>query len=331
MHMYNLFLIISLLACSTDFLGSSPLHVVNEVPFKKVIIWGHKPYTHTHSYIHAGFFKTFKHLGYETYWFDNNDDISRIDFSGSLFITEGQVDRGVPLQNDCWYVLHNCDNPKYKPFVSQGKVLYLQVYTHDCLGRPVEKLDDLTYWQPNIKCLYQPWATDLLPHEIEENKKRITTVSKSPTAYFIGTACDGTFGNREQLAAFEYACKTNNIQYVLNRTPSMEAGMSLIQSSFMAPAIQGPWQCKQGYVPCRIFKNISYGQMGITNSKTVYELFKGKIVYNADTYQLFFDAKKRLQNMSREELYELMDIVKEKHTYITRIKYILECLAKCGA
>jgi hypothetical protein len=59
---------------------------------KKVVLWGHKLHTHTHSYIHFAFHKAFKHLGYDTYWFDNNDDVSGFDFFGSLFITEGQVD-----------------------------------------------------------------------------------------------------------------------------------------------------------------------------------------------------------------------------------------------
>mgnify|MGYP006419383869 CR=1 FL=1 len=38
----------------------------------KVIIWGHKLHSHTHSYIHDSFYKAFKFLGYNTYWFDEN-------------------------------------------------------------------------------------------------------------------------------------------------------------------------------------------------------------------------------------------------------------------
>jgi spore maturation protein CgeB len=91
----------------------------------------------------------------------------------------------------------------------------------------------------------------------------------------------------------------------------------------MAPAIQGDWQCRQGYIPCRIFKNISYGQFGITNSKTVYELFGENIIYNSDTYQLFIDAKKYIQSASLEDLYKQMDFVRDNHTYINRINSLL--------
>jgi hypothetical protein len=60
----------------------------------KVVIWGHKLHTHTHSYIHEGFFRAFENLGYPTYWFDKLDDIADFDFSNTFFITEGQVDQG---------------------------------------------------------------------------------------------------------------------------------------------------------------------------------------------------------------------------------------------
>ena len=39
----------------------------------KVIIWGYPLHSHTHSYIHYAWEKTFKHLGYEVYWFDDNN------------------------------------------------------------------------------------------------------------------------------------------------------------------------------------------------------------------------------------------------------------------
>src|SRR5690349_5990415 len=82
--------------------------------FDKVVIWGHKLHTHTHSYIHSGFYEGFKHLGYATYWFDDADDVSDFNFSNTLFLTEGQVDKKIPLRADCIYLLHNCTDPKYR-------------------------------------------------------------------------------------------------------------------------------------------------------------------------------------------------------------------------
>ena len=43
----------------------------------------------------------------------------------------------------------------------------------------------------------------------------------------------------------------------------------IIANSEIAPAIVGSWQKEHEYVPCRIFKNISYGKLGMTNSEIV--------------------------------------------------------------
>jgi hypothetical protein len=51
-------------------------------------------------------------------------------------------------------------------------------------------------------------------------------------------------------------------------------------------------------------------------------LFNKKIIYNPDTHQLFYDAVKRIKTIDINEIYDLMDFVKTKHTYINRIDVI---------
>ena len=65
---------------------------------KTAVVWGHKLFSHTHSYVHEGFARAFQFLGYDVHWLDDTDDVSGIDFSGALFITEGQVDRRIPIR-----------------------------------------------------------------------------------------------------------------------------------------------------------------------------------------------------------------------------------------
>ena len=80
--------------------------------FKKVVIWGYPLNTHTHSYIHASFYKAFKNMGYETYWF-NDSNFENLDFKNCLFIAAGEQERNIPLVKDSYYVLHNVDAKKY--------------------------------------------------------------------------------------------------------------------------------------------------------------------------------------------------------------------------
>lgn len=299
---------------------------------EKVVLWGHKLHSHTHSYIHNAFYRAFQHLGYETYWLDNNDDISGLDLSGALFITEGQVDQGIPVREDCFYFIHNPQTKegfdKYKNLGKGDRWLLFQVYTYDIHSVfNVTKVDTGIYLDYSNRYVFMPWATDLLPHEIEESKK---TASIYPELYperkavnWIGTIGDHVHGNIHELRPFIRACEENGVSFTHRTSMSMEDNRYLISMDYIAPAIVGAWQKEHGYIPCRIFKNISYGKIGVTNSRMVYDLFDQKIVYNPDTYQLFYDAKKKLETMKIEELWELMDVVKEKHTYINRIKLLL--------
>jgi len=295
------------------------------LPFNKVILWGHKLHSHTHSYIHWGYQRAFKHLGYPTYWFDDSDakKLKEFDFSGALFITEGQVDKKIPLREDAFYILHNCTSRKYDHLKRKKQAIIMQVYTHDCIGRPLKKMDDFILYNVAQQIIYMPWATDLLPHEIEAMKSKVRLRSKTKEIYFIGTIGSSYFGNMPQISKFKHAARQKGFIFKNTKNVSMEENITLVQKSYMAPALQGAWQVRKGYIPCRIFKNISYGQMGITNSKTVNDLFGGKLVYHPNTDVLFKMAHEKLQNMDIQELYDLMDLVKDKHTYLNRIESLL--------
>lgn len=296
--------------------------------FNQVVIWGHKLHSHTHSYIHHAFYKAFHHLGYETYWFDDKDDVSDFDFADSLFLTEGQVDQNIPLRKDCNYLLHNCDSKKYKEVVPEANRLKVQVYTNDVLNVPsAVKLAPFIYFDQKGQCVYMPWATDLLPYEIEAlQHMQLPTPDKK--VYWIGTIGGGFFGNYEQILPFKLACEENGVAFVHAACSNLEIDKSidLIRRSYMAPSIVGRWQQEKGYIPCRIFKNVSYGQLGITNSQAVYELFEEKIVYNQDTYQLFLEAERKLQSCTKDEINESIDFVKSKHTYLNRVQLLISAL-----
>ncbi|MGB7977753.1 MAG: hypothetical protein WCF19_01175 [Chlamydiales bacterium] len=297
------------------------------VGFEKVVIWGHKLHTHTHSYVHNGFFRAFQYLGYPTYWLDNEDDISGFDFSNALFLTEGQVDQKIPLREDAIYLTHNCLSTKYQGL----KQCYIQVYTDDVLTRPnLVRAEPCIYFHLVDKGIFMPWATHLLPHEIEMNKQNLPHVKKERAVYWIGTIGEGVFGNCTEINPFRAACQENGIPFIAPQPSGTgideNRHQQWIASAYLAPAIVGEWQKRVGYIPCRIFKNISYGQLGVTNSYRVYELFERKIVYNPDPYQLFYDARERSNTVTLEEIYELMDFVKTKHTYLNRVQTVLHFL-----
>jgi hypothetical protein len=289
---------------------------------KKVVIWGHKLHSHTHSYIHYAYNKAFTSMGYDVLWLDNVPNQKIPD--GAFVMTEGQVDSHIPLNKTCSYLLHNCDTEKYDNTNINYKIL--QVYSHDVLSRPVEKIQECQYYQSDKKTLYQPWATDLLPHEIDEMTIVDSNSTLSPACHWVGSIMHGEHGNYDELKRFAEAAHESGVQFAVSTGVNHAEGMQLIRESYLAPAIQGSWQVKNGYIPCRIFKNISYGHMGSTNSDAVYNLLEGKVTYHKDCRELFFRSANDFSSISRKQREEAMNLIKEKHTYINRVHSIMEIM-----
>lgn len=298
--------------------------------FKHVVIWGHKLHSHTHSYIHSGFYRAFQSLGYDTHWFDDSDMdnalVRAFDFNNCLFITEGQACAKMPLIKGNKYVLHNCYDEVMWNKIEDDKIdhLKLQVYTDDILKYKYNQLENIcTFYEDQGKTLFMPWATDLLPKEIVP----FPVIPKTNKSWWVGTIGDGTFGNREQINPFINACRDNGIEFEHANNLSVEENRQRIAESYMAPAIVGAWQKEKNYIPCRIFKNISYGQFGITNSLKVYHLFEENIIYDPYEYRLFGMMVEKMKSPNyTKELTDLITFVREKHTYINRIETILSLL-----
>jgi hypothetical protein len=212
----------------------------------------------------------------------------------------------------------------------------MQIYTDDILSVPhLIQVEPFIYYDIPGRCVYFPWASDYLPDEIEELKKQLIEkkVEKDRCIYWIGTIGSSStpFGNAAQIAGFVRACAESQVSFKhfdpwakgLDRSECTD----LFKRGYLAPAIVGTWQEKIGYIPCRIFIGICCGQMGITNSYRTYELFNKKILYHPDCYQLFYDAKEREKTWTLQEQLELMDFIKEKHTYVNRIHTLLDFLS----
>lgn len=300
------------------------------LPFRRVVIWGHPLHTNTFSYVYEGFARAFRRLGWDVWWLPDQPMYPPVDLEGALVITEGQVDRYLPRVRSATYVLHNCDWSTYADV--RRRCLALQVHTDAQMagwgGRATE-IAPFTHHEPAsdaLGTLYQPWATDLLPEEINLDD---TATPRERRSWWVGTIGEGQFGNVWQIEGFRRACAERGVEFVHQSAGiDREAARVLIRRSHLAPAIVGAWQLEVGYVPCRIFKNISYGQLGVTNSPAVQRLFGGALVQEVDTHALFLKAEEVVLSPSGiERTRALMAEVRDRHTYINRISRILDVVA----
>lgn len=296
----------------------------------KWIIWGAKSQYNTFGHVHEAFLRALKHLGKDAQWLDYGDDVSNIDFSNTLFIGMNCVLQGMPQRKDCFYVIHNIQGDPRQGYFDGLKLLPygIHISTNRYDSRVIE-LAPQVFFDPVTPSLVMRWGTDLLPHEIEANKPAAAFNSESRVFNYIGTV-DGM--KQYYLEGFKRACAENGIEYRhyggYSGGPivTIDEHIRLIKESYICPAIQGRDQVEQGYVSCRLFKNISYGQMGITSSVYANELFGGKLICNPDGYRLFYDARERLQSMPVSELHNLMDEVSKSHTFLNKIDGIIKAI-----
>ena len=300
----------------------------------KFVIWGAKRPYNTFGHIHEAFLRALLHMGKQAVWLENGDDLTGLDFENTLFLSMNTVIGGMPQRQDCVYVIHNIFGDRNQPYFDGLKMLGTGVHiTPNVYSKNVEVLGKDIYFEPDERSLQMRWGTDLLPHEIEANKPRKVFNEESTDINYIGTVDPQKQG---PINDFTRACQENGIRFNtyggFNCTehPGIQEHVELIRRSYMAPAFQGLDQVRTGYISCRLFKNISAGQYGVTHSKYANELFGNKLIYHEDGYRLFHEARERLASIRIEELHALMDDVKENHTYLNKIRAIEHAVRDTG-
>jgi len=295
----------------------------------KFIIWGHKLHESTHGYIHSSYKRALDFLGYETHWVDYRDDISSIDLSDAVFIVEHAKYHGMPFLKNCKYVQLSFNNEFEQHDIPKENII---TFRHSCdiidpetfEHKEVEKIGELSYWDKKTRTLYQAWGTNLLPHEIDyENPIKFNQNEKQLN--YVGMFCQKDLWWWAEEFATEIS-KNHGVEFKLfTQSESDKKNQELIQQSFLCPDFRNDWHLRCGYIPCRVFKNISYGRVCGTNSPWVKQLFGDYVVYGGTPrtlYENLLDAEMNNKiNMKESMLY-----IRDNHTYINRVQNIIKLL-----
>ena len=164
----------------------------------------------------------------------------------------------------------------------------------------------------------------LIPHEIKEED---IFLQRSNDIYFLGNiAQEGRCENASVFHPFIDECRINNVRFLWNnpwQNPvSTEELIKLTKQSLLGVELRGPEHVRTDMIPERIFKNISYGHLGMSNSEAVLNALDGNIAFNADPRQLFHDCLEKRQDWEMIKAAQLF--VKENHTYVNRIRSLVK-------
>ena len=189
----------------------------------------------------------------------------------------------------------------------------------------------------NYECVYLYWGTDLLPHEFSYDD---INIEKDNAVYYLGSP-----GRSHNYPAFKNICEQNGIRWVANnpwvRPLSFDDNKQLMKKSLLCPDFRpigtdkdtlefgiknGKNHIEIGYLPCRVLKAISYGQVGITDSAHVKDILKEHVLYHPNMEELFKMAIAERKNVSM--IQKAMDYVRDNHTYINRAHELIKALVQ---
>lgn len=312
---------------------------------ERIVVFGHRPntqwswragfYSHTHSYIHAGYFRAFRSLGFKTLWIDaKSDGLANLPTKGTLFFTEGQAESKMPLSTEAGYVTHSSTSEVYD---SLGlKRLQLFNYVADLKSGKsfafpnsrVEEIDPVTYIDVESKALYQPWATNLLPHEIETSGVSSFDPTKGQINY-VGTI--GHDSIKTRMRKIRRQANHLNVRFRVFSGVDDYVAAELTQNSLIGFDIRGDWHLERGYIPCRVWKTLSYGKHLTSNSPLLKGIFQDRISVEPDIDVFLHSAIEESRIATKESLIDNMKWVRDNHTFVNRAKRCLEAFRElCG-
>lgn len=300
---------------------------------KRAIIWGHAPHTHTHSYIHYGFAKAFSSLGYEVTWYDDCLEHSNEDVSDSIIISEVNSCKYLPIVKSSKYFIHNnCDDFDLSKKKNGDNIYNFLVY-HENYNwvDNIEKIDNYSWFCKETKTPVIMWATDLLPREIDDQEVVLFDTLKNDINY-IGSL------SRVQIKEIKNIVNLNGKNFINyggysgvrsnknNGFMDYTDNINLTKSSYLNFDIRSKQHIDNGYIPCRVFKTMSYGCWVGTNSIKVKKFFEGRITAVEDLHKLYLETEMDYKHANSKILKDNQTYVRDYHTYINRINSLLSVL-----
>ena len=287
------------------------------LPWEKVVLWGGRVSLDSSRHIYRAWSETLRKLGVSVAWVeDHPSSLEQIQPGCLVFaynIWGAHIGEAVPGVD---YLLHNFDvsHPLIQT-VAPERLVRLQVYTNDVMG---ERWDEVRYWLADGHVLFQPWGTSLLAEEFLDP---VFNPAARDCAFVGALWDDGGLGNATTVPRVAELLRARGLTFTHLTQVHDDDMVAAVRSSRFAPAFAGPWQVEHNYLPCRVFKNVSYGALAVTNVPKFRDLMPG--VWDDDLAIL-------IDRVLRLKAHEYLDLVREQQRVVSRFTFreSLEAVAR---
>lgn len=263
--------------------------------YGKIVLWGYWKETHTHAFIHLGYYEFFLKMGIPVIWLDNTFASNRHIEAGDLVMIpdnhlshHGKRLLKHKFREDVSYVLHRGQNlldrmhHQYDP----GKCLYLLEHRNPLVAAAEkeaakESWGECVYFFEKTRQLIQPWGTDLLPWEFYS-----PVFNRNEEVYYVGSIWGDKAGQRSgnvrKIEEIEGVLSRKGLKLVRKKGISTRQSIEAVRKSRLSFCVGAINHDADDYLQCRMFKNISYGQPTITDVGRFKNILKESFVLGDD-------------------------------------------------
>ena len=284
------------------------------------------PSPHTHTYIFTAFHNAFCSLGYDSIILPSLDSYAfDANYHYLIFI---QAHHRVALvdKKNITYLSHNITPDQLSSLGLSGckaRVINQDALQYNRKDEIGEMISDLCYYNSTTDTLTLPWAA---PLSLSSQEELVPTSSSFPGShdhiYYIGML----YGDSYTFARDANDMLAEQNISIINTQFASEAQHNELVSRFpCAFDLRYRDHIRDGYLPCRVFKNLSLGVPVIVNSAPIIDALPLPAIHFASDKSEFCKAIIEFRP-SVDDIRLSSQYIKEKHSYLQRCKIILDLL-----
>ena len=296
---------------------------------KRIVIWGLRSvFNDSYRFVQGGFYLTLQKLGIPVVWVD--DSVANINFiqAGDLVFIANRAMQHLPMIEGVKYCLHNVDSTFFES-LDPSQYMRLQILTKERFPSDEQKqegvnpaLHGAAYFEKETNVLYQCWGAPLLAREFYSPMN----LEYKKSEYFVGTIWDNELGqgNSKVIPVYQSELQKRGINFLLVQGAPERINPLYVRHAAVGASIVGNWQREVSYAPCRLFKAVSFGRLGLINSNGVAQAHPWAIC-NENIPELV-DYAFSLTPKQNKELIVYQQSFVAKETYESKIHNILQVL-----
>ena len=287
-------------------------------------------------------------MGFDVQWLDNTIENLPDKNKKYIIITENWCDHilhehysqnWIIFDHIVWLEKYNTYNMKQKNIIPFDVIRYnLAKFTDKKLGQyiferdtPIMSTEEYYFRMHNPRIF---WWCELLPHEIEWKPYNYTNKKD------VNFVWSWRHNNAVQLESLRLYCLLHGLSYhqygkhlllrwklFWSRFLSTQELEEKTRDAYIAPALQ--WvQVDDGYIPCRLFIQMSLSILGVSNNPYVYNLFDDdEVIVDRDIWKMMDKAQQVIKDKQVDQYTrKAIQKVKERHTYLNRIDELFSYL-----